>query len=551
MGIGSTSSLRGSSIRGTDSTDREASGHSVWTQRLLPSVGDLIFIALLGLLAFTNLSERLLGDAGIGWHIRTGQLILASHIVPRVDPFSSSMAGHPWFAWEWLFDIIVGWLEAHAGLNGVVLLAALIIAATFAGTFQWLVRHGTNVLAALALVLLASAASTIHFFARPHVLTWLLTVLWFSILKSVSSVPLQTSQKTWRLWLLPPLMLLWVNLHGGFLTGFVLLVIYGIDTAWQWFRMSSERFEDILEKLHIARNIRTLGFVFLLSVLATFVNPYGWNLHRHIYGYLTNRFLMDHIDEFQSPNFHLVAEKCFAGVLMLGLIGLTFRKKECGKVDLSDGLIILFAVYSGLYASRNIPISSLLLILVVSPWLSSGFLSAAERAKALTGRRLSLLQFLQRMQTVECSLRGHLWPIVGILLACGIAFHGGKLGATSVMNAHFSEKRFPAKAVTYMQENNIQGPVLAPDYWGGYLIYRLYPNRRMVVDDRHDFYGEDFLKSYLKMAHVEPGWNGFIREHDPHCIVFPKNSALGSIVAETDGWKDVYHDEVTIIFVRK
>src|ERR1700677_3142962 len=85
--------------------------HPAWMRFLLPSVGDLIFAALLGLLVFTNLSVRLLGDAGIGWHIRTGQLILASHAIPRVDPFSSTMAGHPWFAWEWLYDVLAGWLD--------------------------------------------------------------------------------------------------------------------------------------------------------------------------------------------------------------------------------------------------------------------------------------------------------------------------------------------------------------------------------------------------------------------------------------------------------
>jgi len=98
---------------------------------LIPSIGDLIFIALLGLLAFTTLSVRLLGDAGIGWHIRTGQLILATHAIPHLDPFSSTMAGHPWFAWEWIYDVLVGWLDRVAGLNGVVFFTAPIIALTF------------------------------------------------------------------------------------------------------------------------------------------------------------------------------------------------------------------------------------------------------------------------------------------------------------------------------------------------------------------------------------------------------------------------------------
>ncbi len=539
-----------SSVGDADSTGHGQSSPLGWGRWLLPSVGDLIFVAMLGLLAFTNLSERLLGDAGIGWHIRTGQLILATHAIPRVDPFSSSMAGHAWFAWEWLFDVIVGWLDRTAGLNGVVLFAALIIATVFSWTFGSLLRRGTNIFVALALVLLAAAAATIHFLARPHVLTWLLTVLWFWILDSSLGRGRTTRGRTWLPWMLPPLMMLWVNLHGGFLIGFALLGIYWISAAWQWVRLPSERFEDALKKIGAARDVRTLTFVALLSALATFVNPYGWNLHLHVYRYLTNRFLMDHIDEFQSPNFHLVAEKCFAGLLLMTLIGLAVKKRELTRDEPSQGLVILFAVYAGLYASRNLPISSLLLILVIGPWLSSWFLSLAERVGAMRPGRFSLFHFLRRMQAVECSLRGHLWPIAAVVLACGIAANGGKLGATPLMDAHFSEKRFPAKAVTYLQEKDIQGPVLAPDYWGGYLIYRLYPRWRMVIDDRHDFYGEDFLKSYLKMVHVEPGWDGFIHEHDIGCIIVPRDSALASILAETASWKGVYHDEAAVVFVR-
>ncbi len=94
------------------------------------------------------------------------------------------MTGQPWFAWEWLYDVIVGWLESAAGLNGVVLFTALVIAVVFAWTFRLLLRRGTNVLVALVLVLLAASASMIHFLARPHVVSWLFTVAWFWILES-------------------------------------------------------------------------------------------------------------------------------------------------------------------------------------------------------------------------------------------------------------------------------------------------------------------------------------------------------------------------------
>jgi hypothetical protein len=546
MAIGSTSSA-------------EHNLHPAWMRWLVPSVGDLLFVVLLGLLAFTNLSIRLLGDAGIGWHIRTGQLILTTHAIPRVDPFSSTMSGQPWFAWEWLYDVIVGRLDSAVGLNGVALFTSLIIATLFAWTSRLLLRRGTSVLPAVALILLAASASMIHFLARPHVVSWLFAVVWFWILESSErggcGLDSERPSRS-RLWLLPVLMLVWVNLHGGFLVGFALLAIYWVSAAWRWFTLKGDRFEDVLQRVSAGKRARALAFTALLSALATFVNPYGWNLHVHIYRYLANRFLMDHIDEFQSPNFHDVAQKCFAVLLLLTLIAFAAKKRDdrASQAQPSQGLVVLFAVYSGLYASRNIPVSSLLLILVIGPSLSDAMDRLAERVATrrirFRLRQPASVSFLQRMQSVESSLRGHLWPIAAIALACWIAAHGGKLGATPLMDAHFDGKRFPVEAVNYLQKHDVQGPALSPDSWGGYLIYRLYPQTRVVVDDRHDLYGEAFLRSYLKMVHVEPGWDNFLQQHEAHCLIVPKDSALANILAESTGWQLVHRDDVAAMFVR-
>ncbi|MFZ0142725.1 MAG: hypothetical protein WAL08_00090 [Candidatus Sulfotelmatobacter sp.] len=532
-----------------------------WMRWVVPSVGDLIFAALLGVLLFTTLSMRLLGDAGIGWHIRTGQMILAKHAIPRVDPFSATMSSQPWFAWEWLYDVLVGWLDRAAGLNGVVLFTALVIAVVFAWTFRLLLRRGTNMLLALLLVLLAASAAMIHFLARPHVVSWLFTVAWFWILDSSEisccasdSKSFATSEpklrRVWMLWLLPPLMLVWVNVHGGFLVGFVLLAIYWCSATWRWLRPTGDRFDDVLRQIRAGRLVRVLTLAGIVSALATLVNPYGIYLHVHIYHYLTNRFLMNHINEFQSPNFHYVAQKCFAGLLLLTLVALAVKKRAAGPARVSQALVVLFAVYSGLYASRNIPVSSLLLILVIGPWLSG----AMERFRDWRrgGRGFASPQFLQRMEAIEFSLRGHLWPIAMVVFTCWIAAHAGKLGEKPLMDAHFDAKRFPVAAVNYLetQDKDVQGPLVAPDDWGGYLIYRLYPRVRMVIDDRHDFYGEVFLKSYLKMVHVEPGWQDFLQQSRAHCVVVPKDSALANILDETASWKTIYSDDVATVFVR-
>jgi hypothetical protein len=519
---------------------------SAWVRRLMPSIADLLFVAMLGLLVFTSLSMRLLGDAGIGWHIRTGQIILATHSVPRVDPFSSSMAGHAWFAWEWLSDVLVGWLEKVAGLNGVVLFTALIIAGVFSWAFRLLVRQGANVLLALLLVLLAASASMIHFLARPHVVSWLFTLLWFWILENSEKRGTTDRESKIRgtrlLWLLPLTMLVWVNVHGGFLVGFVLLKIYWICAFWQWaslaFTVTEGPFDQGLRKIEAGRRVWNLTLAGVLSSAASLANPYGIRLPVHIYHYLSNRFLMNHIEEFQSPNFHYVAQKCFAALLLLTLIALAVKHT---RTRASQLLVVLFAVISGLYASRNIPVSSLLLILVVGPWLSS-----ASQKPGRFGH--SSKSFLNRMKSIELGLRGHVWPIAAVLLTLWIAGHGGGLGNTRLMNAHFDPKRFPVAAVDYLEKQSVQGPVLSPDIWGGYLIYRLYPHTKVVVDDRHDLYGEEFLKSYLKLVHVEPGWREFLRQHPANYVVVPRESPLAGVLGETREWRRVYVDEVAMVF---
>ncbi|MGA9978263.1 MAG: hypothetical protein WBQ08_06480 [Candidatus Sulfotelmatobacter sp.] len=539
--------------------------HSLWTRLLIPSMGDTIFVAMLAVLTCTSLSVRLLGDAGIGWHIRTGQQILAAHAVPRVDSFSSVMRGKTWFAWEWLYDVIVGGLERRAGLNGVVWFTAVVIASVFTWTFRLLLRRGTNVFVALALLLLAASASMIHFLARPHVLSWLFTLAWFWILDSSESDCLRADSAGLsathsaatgrrRLWFLPLLMLAWVNVHGGFLVGFVLVAIYWLSAVWYAVRVKEDKFDQFLVKLRAEAHARSLAAVGLAAGVASLVNPYRWKLHAHIYGYLSNRFLMEHIDEFQSPNFHGVAQRCFALLVLAAMVALASRARA---LRVSEGLVILFAIYSGLYASRNIPVSSLLLALVIGPLLSGAIKDLAGRLTPLRRLGASVGAFAERMGAVESSMQGHLWAIAAAVFLGAIAAHGGRLGVDRLMDAHFDGKRFPAAAVDFLDRKTAgertadeSAAVTVPDYWGGYLIYRLYPRTLVAVDDRHDLYGEAFFKSYLRMVHVEPGWDALLEKYQSRCVLVPKGSALANILQQTPPWKRVYADDVAVIFER-
>jgi hypothetical protein len=552
----------------------------IWARWMMPSAADLIFVAILGVLLLTPLSVKLLGDAGIGWHIRTGQQILATHAIPRVDSFSVTTQGRPWYAWEWLYDVVVGWLESTVGFNGVVWFTAVVIAATFAWLFRLLVARGTDFFAALGLTLVAASAAMIHFLARPHVVSWLLTLAWFWILESTDrdgqrrspqdphsthslrslaqgrlSLRLKngsaqddaqsSGHHNWitnPLWALPVLMVLWVHVHGGFLVGFVLLGIFWVGSVWEWWTAKEARIEEVLQKLAAARRIKDLTLVGVVCGLASLVNPYGWRLHEHIYRYLTNRFLMDHIEEFQSPNFHGIAQKCFGILILLVIAALawkipTQRKPRCvghpREFNLSEVLTVLFAVYAGLYASRNIPVSAILLAMVVGPRL----------------REIPFVRgFSHRMAAVETGMRGHVWAVSTVVITFLIALNGGRVGSSQLMDAHFDPARMPVGAVDYLEKQKLTGPVFSPDYWGGYLIYRFYPDTRVVVDDRHDLYGDEFFKSYLKMWRVEEGWKEFLDEHPVQSLVLPRNAALANALIGDSRWKEVYRDEMAVVF---
>src|SRR5258706_8117722 len=235
-----------------------------WQRFLLPSVRDLIFLLAFWALLIGPLSNRPLADADIGWHIRAGEQIIATQSVPRVDSFSSTMQGQPWFAWEWLYDLLLGVVHRSMGLNGVVWLAALLMATTFAILFGQLLARGTGLPVAVGLWLLVLGAASIHVFARPHIVSWLFTLLWFVALERwEQGIP------RWLRWLFPLSMLLWVNLHGGWLFGMALLAIYALAAF-----VESLRGSDAIARILSAHRARSMSWTFAASAVATVVNPY-------------------------------------------------------------------------------------------------------------------------------------------------------------------------------------------------------------------------------------------------------------------------------------
>jgi hypothetical protein len=531
---------------------------------LVPSVRDFIFIFLFWSVLAGPLSNRPLADADIGWHIRTGEQILATHSLPRTDPFSSTMQGQPWLAWEWLYDILLGLLHQSCGLNGVVCLCALLVAAIFALLLSQLLRRGTGLLLAIVLMLLAEAASMIHLYARPHIVSWLFSLLWFVALErwegwNRRQGPELGPAPRWMRWFFPASMLLWVNLHGGWVFGLTLLAIYALAALVESWRA---RKNDAFAAIRAGHRARAMAAVFVVSALATLVNPYGWRLHEHIYRYLGDRYLMDRIDEFRSPDFHGWAERCFAIILMLVLIAFAKNRK---KLRLSQLLVTLLAVYAGFYSARNIPVSSMLLLLIAGPSLWENFASLADTPGAWQWLRegaTRISDFSARMGAQEMQLHGHLWPVVSVALAFAICLQGGWLGSRQLIQARFDPKKVPVAAVTFLQQENVEEPlgsepVFSTDAWGGYLIYRMnpgrmYPERKVVVDDRHDLYGAGRIRQYLILTRAEPGWQSVLDEWNIRTALLPADSTLANLLREVPrDWRVAYEDKVAVVFEKR
>lgn len=502
---------------------------------LLPSITDVFFLVVIGILAFSSQSALLLRDSDIGWHIRTGEFILSSHSVPRIDLFSYTRAGQPWFAWEWLFDALIAAIHHAAGLNGVVLFSALILGVTYALLFRFIFRHSGSFVVSLLLTLLAFATAQVHMLARPHIFSWLFTLLWVEAL-----FRFENGKKS-ALLLLPPLMVIWVNVHGGFILGLVLLALFGCSHVWKY--LLSPGAANRQRVAHLAMALAA-------CIAVTFVNPYGYKLHLHVYQYLSTSFFLNSIYEFRSPNFHVDGYGYFELTILLSVVAVALARSRATVTEL---LLLLFAIHAGLYALRNIPISAILIALALG--------SLWSRANPSDAGRRSIPPFLrsiadavravsENMGALEKQFRGHGLAIAVVVASAAISMNGGRVGAVQFFSAHFDETTLPVRATEFIAAKGIHDHLFSPDLWSGYLIYRLYPATKLYFDDRHDFYGQAFIEEYLKAIDGTFQWRQPLDRYQVRWVLISANSPLSTLLKESKEWHVEYDDGLATVFSR-
>jgi hypothetical protein len=508
---------------------------AVWLQWVLPSFADLFFLVLLCMLALSPLSAALLRDGDTGWHIRSGQQILLTHAVPRTDLFSYTRQGEPWCAWEWMYDVVAAAIHHVSGLNGVVLLTAAVISSTFALLFRFVLRRSGNLLVAGSLTLLAVAAAQVHMLARPHILSWLFVLLWVE-----SLCRFEEGERRALLWL-PPMMLLWVNLHAGFILGLGLLGVFIVGSIWK--TLTVPRAGDRQKTVQLMA-------VFAVCLVTTLLTPYGYRLHVHVAQYLSNSFLMNNIDEFTSPNFHVAVYGYFELFIVLAIVGTVLGRDRINATGL---LLLLFSVHAGLYAVRNIPISAIILSLVLGPLLTVAVSRECDGQSCPRWLR-SMLDAGQAvsdsMTRLERQLRGHGLAAVVMAASVALVLHGGRVFSAQILSAHFDEKTFPVRAAQFIAQRGIRDHLFSTDTWSGYLIYTMYPATRVYFDDRHDFYGEAFIREYGKAFLATRRWREPLDRYQVKWVLMPTDSPLSTVLRGSHDWRIDYDDGLAIVLSR-
>jgi hypothetical protein len=470
--------------------------------------------------------RRLFRDSDSGWHIRNGEQILAGGGLPRSDPYSFSKAGRPWVAWEWGADVIMAAAHRFDGLRGVAVLFALVIAAvTWMCVRLHFVSGGDFLIAALLAAPMVTTAS-LHWLARPHVLSWLFlvgAVLW------AERAPLKFG--VWRGVGIALGTAAWANIHASFFLAPGIALIYA----------TAHFLRPLIWDLDPhAERMRGRWFLWAAAaaVAGSLLNPYGWRLHQHVLAYLLNNDLTSRVAEFQSFNFHDPEAAQVTLTVALAVAGAIFA---LAQKKLAHFLLAALLVWGGLRSARVLPLVALLIL----PLANGAFTEALRGARRLHPRlRRALdgvLRYSEGLRRIDLRVNGAGFVaavVVFSLLVFRAPAWSGRIG--------FPADRFPVAAAAQVEKLPAQARLYAPDSFGGYLIYRFSGERGVFFDGRSDFYGVEFMKQYLVLRNAEPGWREIAKSYGFTHALVPPDSALNAALQQ-GGWPVLYQDATAVL----
>jgi len=505
--------------------------------RFLPSLADFAFLTpFVFLFGRMDGAQTLLADCDSGWHIRTGEWIMAHHQVPARDFFSFTKTGQTWFAWEWLSDVGFAWMYHHGGLATVVLAGLLLLAATFALLYRLALRKA-NPIVAFVVTAAAAITSSIHWLARPHLFSLLFLVLFYGALERMRAGQSRVGGVPYMI-LLPAATILWTNLHGGFFIGIIMIGAYGAAEALRVI-LSGDR-TQLGPHRTAARRYFWMAAACLASSL---VNPYFYHLHRHVIEYLGDPYQAQHIAEFLSVSFHHPVAIFFEFLLLTGGAAAVWN---LSKGSYFEPILFLVWAHAALLASRNLPLFAIvatpMVAAAIDAWLRR--LPVLEIPEWLKSASQKFLAIAAETTETEMLPRLHLISAAAVLLVAALLYAPAP---PRHFRPEYDPASYPAGAIALLGQDP-SARIFTYDQWGDYLIYRLYPKTRVFVDGRSDFYGEQFEQKYLDVMNVKYDWETTLGHFGIDTILLPPTMPLAGALKESSRWRVVYDDGVALVF---
>ena len=469
-------------------------------------------VLALGLFA---MATRGMADPDVWWHLRTGQLILQNHALFHTDPYSFTRSGLPWVDHEWLSEIIMFVVYRVAGEGGLIVTFAAIIAATLLLVFSRC--PGRPYLAAL-MTLWGAVASAPMWGVRPQIFSLLLA--------SVFLVLLEASEKRPNLlWWTAPLMLLWVNLHAGYPIGLAFLAFFFLGEGFEA-AAGSESWQ------RSAPRLKRLALAFALCLALVVLNPNGARIYSYPLETLRSSSMHKFIQEWFSPNFHDPMYVPLLLMIVALIVGLALSPRP---PRLRSLVLLLATIPAGLRSMRHIPILVLVLVPVLAELATLCIRRRGERRVLQRGRgqptSRTLLVNVVVLITFAVFTVARIWQVLG-------------------SQATTEAKHFPTAAVAFLERERPPGPIFNHYNWGGYLIWKLYPQYHVFIDGRADIYGDSFMEDFGSAYYLTDDWRKSLETWGIRTLVLPPDAPLVTALRTGTNWKQIYADSEAVVLTR-
>jgi hypothetical protein len=448
------------------------------------------------------LAPRLLSDPDTYSHIALGRWILEHHAVPTTDPFSATLRGAHWVAFEWLSQTAFAIAHGLGGWTGVVALAAAAVATAFGLLARFLLREWqpNAVLVALFSAILLTAP---HILARPHILALPVMVAWISRL--IRAVDTRSPPP----WLLLPWMTLWANLHGSFTFGLAMIAPIACDALWR--TPPSERLVAAWQWTFFA----------VLALGAACLNPYGPEMILVTFQTVALGAALTTVTEWRPQDFtHLGAFE----LIMLGAFGLALYRGV--TLPLLRIVMVLGVLHLSLSQTRHADLLGMLAPIFLARPLAEQFTAIAA----------------DRTETI---LRPSAW-----LPAAASIFLMGVTGLASFRNDVSPPARITPAIAIHSTDIAKVGPILNEYDFGGYLDFvGLAP----FIDGRGELYGGAYMLRHHRALSLEnlPDFLRLLDEYRIGATLLAPSTPAVALLDRLPDWKRVYSDDVAVVHTRR